>query len=1485
MGSSLDFAADLPSYERKKDTRYIRKSARSVQELHPGHTYNPLLGWKMPSEGNDHIFRQLLLLDEMPWIRDNDVAGDAMIPFAGFVRLAVEAFKATTRAKSEVSSVLVRELHVKRSLIVLTWTESGSWSLHAHGRIEAGTVGFADMASPARMAAEDILSMAEPSAENAEIEYQMLQESGIYFGPAFRNMTAIWSAPGVAVHETVPPSIDHVSFQGSPAAVDVVTLDSVLHSARSATVGDEHLSGAPPVYVPVYSSRCQISTTSATAYQKFTTVVHRLDLENKSGRARVHFVIFAGMGSGRVPYVELDMTLQRITQRDEGFHESLVPHFGFLDGNKQAKLLGDDDLDPAQQLLTRKLSAVSRYFLAQALKMTANDGQWTMPSHYEKFLRWAEVVVAQVNDLEITPQLIDEVSKSGATGKLLCAMGQRILEFLRGEVQHRSSKVLSSYVAGLGELNPKMRILEVGAGTGAATLPILEALSGGWGNKNEDSAPIFDRFVFTDISSGFFKNARHKLTRWPQLVYQKLGITRSQAEQGIEVDSYDLVIAVNVLHATPDITTTIQNVRSLLKPGTGNLGRVEHADNYDPAVLPFALLPGWWLASDEYRASASEPLMPQDCWHRLLTSTGFSGVEGGIDCGGGGTFWTSRVDEDADDDDNFTLTSSQSRSLDPVTICGPLATHRDERLAKVVAQGVGQVLQVPTPRIQSLKELHDAGNSSYVLLDSAKSSFLATLATEDEFSQLKRVLLKSKGVLWVSPESDNPEYARIKGILRTLRLEDTSKKFIQVDDVPLDTAPGVSAVAQLTLSLVQDRAPTAFREQEFVWRNGMLHVPRLRRLQKTTETFALEAGVPICKEQDIWDSHGPEEALRLSIQTLRNLDSIHFERHRLVDAVGINFRDILSSLGTIPWSPPGCEGAGTVEQVGPKVSHVQGGFSTYVRISGLFARRVPDSISTADAASLPTAYSTALVCLDNVAQLQRGESVLIHAGSGAVGQACINVAQSREVIVFVTAGSVEKRAFLHKTFAIPKSRIYNSRTPELRQCLLNETDGKGVDGVVNRLSGELLQETWSLVADHLSMRHFLRNKPAVLQECLVQIVDMLENKVQSGFRKLQSGNNIGKIVAILGPNERPREQLLQANATYLITGGTGGIGRVLVPMLLENGAANVILLGRSGESNPDVSNLIQQYNRPRNGIHVRAIACDVASRASLYTALHAIQDLPPVRGVIHCARYLRDSMFMNATFDDWRKTNAPKIDAAWHIHELLPALDFFVALASAIGVVGNIGQSLYAGTSTFLDAFAQYRARHQSYSVSINLPVIDDVGFVTQREGLRDRLLRQNVGIKLSTPQVLAVVKGAIIGAASGLNKDSRAIVYVREGSEESQGWEDRSHYFTAARRKNATKFTDPTGQGGGSILGGQENALETLCCKVSSITMIDREDVTLRCKLAEYGLDSLVAVELRHWVRREFGVDLALTYIVGAENLQALADRILSSLGIVTST
>lgn len=203
----------------------------------------------------------------------------------------------------------------------------------------------------------------------------------------------------------------------------------------------------------------------------------------------------------------------------------------------------------------------------------------------------------------------------------------------------------------------------------------------------------------------------------------------------------------------------------------------------------------------------------------------------------------------------------------------------------------------------------------------------------------------------------------------------------------------------------------------------------------------------------------------------------------------------------------------------------------------------------------------------------------------------------------------------------------------------------------------------ALQNSHLGMKTFDRNvsftsvdlrkifsqRPEEARDLLAKITSMLQeqtiasirpinvipiSQIASGLRKLQSGHNIGKIVVTVDSPDlilaecaprlgKPSEKHLRSDATYLISGGTGGLGRSLASWMFENGAENVVLLGRSGASHPEVAKLLKRYEGSKN--RLRAVVCDVGSRADLSHALETLQELPKVRGVIHAAMYLRVS--------------------------------------------------------------------------------------------------------------------------------------------------------------------------------------------------------------------------------------------------------------------
>lgn len=365
------------------------------------------------------------------------------------------------------------------------------------------------------------------------------------------------------------------------------------------------------------------------------------------------------------------------------------------------------------------------------------------------------------------------------------------------------------------------------------------------------------------------------------------------------------------------------------------------------------------------------------------------------------------------------------QDMKSIAVCASFTDGDGKVFANQISEQVTRAVHCASP-IQHFRDLNPAASQICIFVDSPAKSMIKDL-TSNDFDILKKLLLELKGLLWVTPENAAPEANIMKGILRTLRQEDSSRPLLLLEGLSY-TAAGVSAVARLAERLCNtDQA--MLQEQEFVWADGLVHVPRLLPLEAAKETFAQEAGMPIKKEESIGHS---SDGLEMTVETIGSPDSIYFQRNSImadelkddeiivqVEAAGMNFRDLLLVLGSMKWHNPGLEGAGTVIRTGNAVEALrpgdrvcylsnQAGFSNYVRARAVYAAIIPQNVSSVEAATLPIAYTTAFYCLIRVGRLAKGETVLIHAASGAVGQACITVAQHLGARVFATAVSAKK---------------------------------------------------------------------------------------------------------------------------------------------------------------------------------------------------------------------------------------------------------------------------------------------------------------------------------------------------------------------------------------------------------------------------------------------------------------------------------------------
>ncbi|THW23325.1 putative polyketide synthase [Aureobasidium pullulans] len=1622
LGSSVDLGevnrthkhnasvvTDVPKYSWDKSTSYEIRPRATAEKLFPGEPYHPLIGRRVVSDGGkDRAYRQVFTLDEMPWIRDHNVAGAVIFPMTGYMSCAIEAARRTV--STPAAAFLVKDFHVVRSMEIKeeesvdmvtkikpaatgtgsfsatawsfeisTWTPANGWTIHAYGQVEPE---IQDMSSetPTLKATLPLIDKTSTMIEH-DIAYAY-EHAGVRatrYGPTFQNTVGFWEGDNFTVLEhrlrDMGTDLHNAGRYGSHVTVDPPTLDGFLQGGGPLQKTED---GRKPAQMPNYISRFRISNKiPATPKGRFDIVTSLLHYDTKGGRMQINVAAFYRGDDDDglpIPVAEWEsVAFRSIGSAEEEIDPAssvpdhwawdLLPKFDMLPLDELKKRLSVGILPSTELQRAHNLERAAAYYIDRALRETTNDDRTRLPYHLSRFVNWANRAVKKYGvtlDTEPTA-LLDDVRSKDAQGELLCIVGDELVRILRGELETLElmlidnrltrhyeadvtnghlSKILGDLADNLSDLEPNLQILEIGAGTGGTTLPILEALT-----RGRDEAALLS-YTFTDISSGFFENARVKLAKWSdRITYKKLDIGQDPLAQGFAPGEVDIVVAANVLHATSNMMTTMTNVRTLLKP-RGKLFLLE-ANQHPTSVLPFSLLPGWWYAEDDYRDREEGPMLPVPVWDRLLKDAGFSGVEISISDRPGieqmmGIMCSTRVGKDVD------------RSM---IVSGAFMEDDEVEYAQSVADTISEKLGLPVD-IRPIAEIDTTEDPYYIFLDSAKDSLVQNMSAE-KFELLQSLLLHNSGLLWVMPEDTSPDAKSIKGILRTLRLETDPKNLLIIEGAPR-TQEGLAGIAKLTQTL-RDPEVTRTQDQDFVWHNGSIHFPRMRQLKEVKEQFAIERGIAFRKQLNLWEG---ERALEMTIDTAGSPDSIFFRRIDVlqqavktdeilikVEAAGLSSRDLDLILGTIPWSTPGFDGVGKVVAVGSEVEGLQQGdsvaflsaegsaFSTYKKLPTSLACKVPSTLETNEAASLPMAYTIAVMALQFTARLRRGETVLVHAATGAVGQACIVLAQHFGARVFVTAGNETKREFLHKTFGIPHEQIFSSRNAQFRDSILCATNGKGIDVVVNSLSGELMTETWSLTAkcgrfieigkknafqSHLlSMKPFDSNvafssidirdlytqRPEEVKDIFAEVSRLIRGNVavptksvtvlpisdfSSGLRKIKSGESMGKIIFTFGTHDeviaesdlQPTPVLMRTDATYLITGGTRGIGLDLAQLMIDLGARNIVLLGRSGGSSQEVQKLLQKY--AHTDVHVEAFACDVGSPEQLQDIVDVIgKDLPPVRGVIHSALLLSDKLFELATYEDWQIITGPRVRGAWNLDHCFPeGLDFFINLSSFLGDTGNVGQAIYAGTAAFYDGFTQYRNARGQHTVSIALPVVLDVGYVAQND--LSESLKQTLGATLTMADIRTAVKGAIFGKSSPFHHDGKIAafkMYLDGQAVQNGPWKYFHPVHTkerliaeASKRKKAGVEGD-TGLSTASWTAAEDpltGLLEALISKVSAMTMIEREDVRGDVPLASYSLDSLVSVELRNWIRRETSVELALSAILQAENLQALAENIL---------
>nr|WP_226864169.1 type I polyketide synthase [Mycolicibacterium baixiangningiae] len=764
----------------------------------------------------------------------------------------------------------------------------------------------------------------------------------------------------------------------------------------------------------------------------------------------------------------------------------------------------------------------------------------------------------------------------------------------------------------------------------------------------------------------------------------------------------------------------------------------------------------------------------------------------------------------------------------------------------------------------------------------------------------------------------NLEQAGLRGLMRVLVMEHPALRPTQID---LDDAAEPGHVAAQLLS--------GSEEDETAWRGGEFHVARLsvsplRPEERRTTVVDHETG-----------------GMRLQIHTPGDLESLElaaFDRvppgpgeiEVSVTASNLNFADVLVAYGRYPsfegrLPKLGADFAGVVTGVGPGVTEHQvgdrvagisanGAWATFVTCDANLAVTLPAGVPEDRAAAVPSAHATAWYSLHDLARIGARDKVLIHSATGGVGQAAVAIAKAAGAEIFATAGSPERRQILRD---MGIAHVYDSRSTAFADEIRRDTDGYGVDIVLNSLPGAAQRAGLELLSfggrfveigkrdiygdSKMGLFPFRRNlafyavdlalltltNPDVMRRLLETVYQQIADGVlplpetthypladgATAIRVMGAAGHTGKLVldvphtgqstAVVPPENA---EVFRGDGAYVVTGGMGGLGLFLAEKMAAAGCGRIVLNGRSAPT-AEAAKVIDRIRS--SGTEVEVALGDIADPATAERAIAAATSTGlPVRGVLHAAAVVEDATLPNITDELIDRDWAPKVYGAWNLHAALEDsgqggdLDWFCSFSSAAAMVGSPGQGAYAAANSWLDAFTRWR----------------------RAQGL--------------PAGAIAWGAWAEIGKGQGMAEDTAMAILPDDGADAFDALlrHDRGYsgYAPVAGAPWLTAFaqTSKFAEAFQSI--GQNNAgtsafltelfelpreewpgrLRKLVA--DQIGLILRRSVDSDRPLSEYGLDSLGTLEVRTRIENETGIRIGSTDIT---TVRALAQRLADTL------
>ena len=886
------------------------------------------------------------------------------------------------------------------------------------------------------------------------------------------------------------------------------------------------------------------------------------------------------------------------------------------------------------------------------------------------------------------------------------------------------------------------------------------------------------------------------------------------------------------------------------------------------------------------------------------------------------------------------------RGLDELLVDVPL----DRRTLIVFAAGVEQVARLLDLAVESTGEPPVLRQGWKGLADCPAVPLLLQLAqTLHKREGVPRLVVVTNGAAGlVGDEPLDLGQAILHGMARVINNECPNVPLTVVD---LSATISPCEVDGLYLELLHSRLDQD--ESEIALRGEQRYARQLVSVDREGAELAatsVEPGVGGAYRADVSDPGMLEKIVfrRLALTELKE-DEVEIA----VQAAGINFKDLMNAMGLLPDNAVaggmagnrlGLEIAGRVLRTGSQVQHVAAGDGVIARVADGFSGRViapahcvvrrPPSVTPQQAAAFPAVYITAWYSLCYLARMARGETVLLHSAAGGVGGAAIQLAQRAGATVIATAGTKEKREYLRQ---LGIEHVFDSRSLDFYNHVMEVTDGRGVDIVLNSLTGRFIAQSLKCLTPfgrfvELGKSDIYRNsklnlerlgenisffvvdvdrlasqKPELHRHVITEVVALLErgeivppeitefpiSKLPEALKFMARAAYRGKIVLNMESDTvatlPPRQATFRPDRSYLISGGASGFGLEVARWMVERGACHLVLLSRSGCKNIEdhaAINAMQEL-----GIEIVMARVDVTDASAVRQLMeHIRRELPPLAGVVHGAAVLDDASVPTMDMVRFARVFNPKAQGAWNLHEATTVaganLDFFLMLSSISSVFGIHGQLNYAAANFFQDALAQYRHQLGLHATSINLGLLGQyAGMSNSENDERDvvALLESQGMLVMPLTDVLSKLEAALIQqpvqrmtARFDWARFRTAYPHLARDSRFIELMSDAALARGSRAKTSSLRSTLAELEPDQQ----RERLQQELTGSLARILDAKPEKLDVSTSIDSLGLDSLMLTELQIWIARLLDINVPLIKLLKGPSIATLSAELLVQLG-----